>query len=321
MNFRISFFIFVLFFTNSYCQNYAEVDSIVDRYSKDVKSTDVLATLIKNDFNKEEDKARAIFRWVTSTISFDVETAELMEYESLTAFSYTSEVEKKTKEKKFKSDLITSALLNKIAVCHGYAVLVEDLCYKVGLKSEIITGNLKSNPSHIGLLPTILNHAWNVVMIGNQWKFIDATLGAGVISSNTNKFKADYNEAYFFTDPAQFFLNHYPLDEKWLLIPKNKKTYAELPLFLGNYFKYNFKISKEISGIHSISLNPDFAFTLNGLSEYDDIQYIFINENERHFFTESDNGIGFKVSLKGHQDDFLCICVNGKVIAIYKIVA
>ena len=207
MQFKYLLFVFfsLSFFDNAYSQKYSLVDSIVDGYPKITINADQLVELINKDFSKQDEKARAIFKWVTTNISYDVDLVKAMQSKSINAFSYKTEKEKEIKEKKFKLDLVTNAMISRKAICHSYAALIEYLCLKSGLEAKIIIGNLKSDPSEIGVLPNELNHAWNVVKIGNDWKFIDATLAAGFISLKTNSFKFYFNDSYFFRNFFDYF--------------------------------------------------------------------------------------------------------------------
>ncbi|MFV8340834.1 transglutaminase domain-containing protein [Flavobacterium sp. XS2P39] len=314
------FILSIVFLNASYSQKYNSVDSIVDNYPKNIINADQLLVLIKKDFSKQDEKARAVFRWVTTVIAYDVDLAKSMDYKSINAFSYKTQKEMEIKEKKFKLDLVTNTMISKIGVCHSYAALVEYLCVKLGLEAKIIIGNLKSDPSQIGELPEVLNHAWNVVKIDNNWKFIDATLGAGFISSSTNLFKFYFNESYFLTDPDQFFLNHYPSDENWLLTAKNKKDFAQLPLFFGYYFQYNYQMTKPESGLYTTVKNGVFTFAIKGLNTYDDVAYSYSDDNKMNYLEQEDNLKDFNIQLAKKKNGYLTLFVNRKIIAVYKIV-
>jgi len=256
-------FLILLFSNYSYSQKYDAVDAIVDGYSNDLSSADDLIKLVNTDFSKQDEKARAVFRWVATNISYDVDLAESMNYTSKNSFSYKTEKEREIKDKKFKLDLVSSTMNTKKTVCHGYAALMEYLYLKLGLESTIVFGNLKADPSQIGEMPDVTNHAWNVVKIDDYWQFVDVTLAAGFVSSNTNLFKFYFNDAYFFTPPERFFLNHYPTDEKWLLVAKSKKDFAPLPVFFGSYLNKNIKSLKLGYGIVLAADNPKFIFAIS----------------------------------------------------------
>lgn len=321
MQLKYLLFVFfsMTFFDCAYSQKYILVDSIVDSYPKEVLNSDQLAELINRDFSKEDDKARAIFKWVATNISYDVDLAKTMQSKSNNAFSYKTEKEKEIKEKKFKLDLVTNTMISRKAICHSYAALIENLCLKSGLEAKIIIGNLKSDPSQIGILPNDANHAWNVVKIGDDWKFVDATLAAGFISPKTNSFKFYFNDSYFFTPPERFFLNHYPLDENWLLVKRDKNDFAQLPLFFGTYFQNNYKLTNADYGLIPTSKSENLVFAIKGLDEYDTVEFASSFDNKITYLDQK-NDVDFTISLLDKKKSFVSIFVNGKIIAIFKII-
>ena len=317
--FYIFLFLNFIFSNYSYSQKYNSVDNIVDTYPKNIITTERLIELINKDFSKQDEKARAAFRWVATNISFDVTLAESMNYSSIKSFSYKTEKEREIKDKKFKLDLVSSAMNTKKTVCHGYAALVEYLYLKLGLETNVVLGNLRADPSQIGEMPNEINHAWNVVKIDNNWKFVDATLAAGFVSSKTNLFKFYFNDAYFFTNPERFFLNHYPKEEKWLLVAKSKKDFAPLPIFFGSYFQYNYKIIKPESGICSTQDNQNLIFAIRGLEEYDTVAYSSSNDNKKTYLNQK-NDLDFIIPIQDKKNTYVSIFVSGRIIGIYKII-
>ncbi|WPR70923.1 transglutaminase domain-containing protein [Flavobacterium sp. NG2] len=309
----------LFFLTNGYSQKYDKVDLIVDNYPKTITTADQLVALVLKDFTLPDEKARAIFRWVCTSVAYDVVLSESMNHSSIKAFSYKTEKEKEIKEKKFKQDLIQNTMITKKAVCHGYAVLIEYLYLKLGLETKIILGNLRTDVSQIGKLPEELNHAWNVVKIDNKWQFVDATLASGFVSAKTNLFKFYFNEGYFFTSPEKFFLNHYPLDEKWLFVAKNKSDFAKLPVFFGAFFENTYNIVKPESGICMSKKSNELHFSISGLSENDVIQYLASSDNKKRYL-KLENQSNFSIPIQGNENTILYLFINGKVIAMYKIV-
>ncbi|WP_418262734.1 transglutaminase domain-containing protein [Flavobacterium faecale] len=309
----------LLFLTKGYAQKYDKVDLIVDGYPKSITNVNQLLALIRKDFSLPDEKARAVFRWVCTTIAYDVALSESMNHSYIKAFSYKTEKEKEIKEKKFKQDLIQNTLITKKAVCHGYAVLMEDLYAKLGLETKIILGNLRTDVSQIGKMPDELNHAWNVVKIDNKWEFVDATLASGFVSAKTNLFKFYFNEGYFFTNPEKFFLNHYPLDEKWLFVAKNKSDFAKLPVFFGDFFEKKYKIVKPESGICLSKNNKELHFSITGLNDNDVIQYLSSLDNKKKYL-KLEKQSNFSIPIEGKENSVLYLFINGKVVAAYKIV-
>ena len=312
-------FLNLLFSSWVYSQKYNSVDSIVDTYPKNIITADRLVELINKDFSKQDEKARAVFKWVATNISYDVDLAESMNYTSKNAFSYKTEKEREIKDKKFKLDLVSSTMNTGKTVCHGYAALMEYLYLKLGLESTIVFGNLRADPAQIGEMPNVTNHAWNVVKIDNIWQFVDVTLAAGFVSSTTNLFKFYFNDAYFFTNPERFFLNHYPTDEKWLLVAKSKKDFAPLPVFFGGYFQYNYEIIKPESGICSTQNNQNLIFAIRGLEEYETIAYSSSIDNLKIYLNQK-NDLDYTIPIQDKKDSYITIFVSGRIIAIYKII-
>ncbi|SEF81322.1 transglutaminase domain-containing protein [Lachnospira multipara] len=70
----------------------------------------------------------------------------------------------------------TGALINKVAVCQGYADAFSLLCYLAGVQAEIVSGPANNGSSIIG-------HAWNQVRIDGTWYNIDCTWDAPFVSS------------------------------------------------------------------------------------------------------------------------------------------
>jgi len=56
-------------------------------------------------------------------------------------------------------------LINKRGVCASYAAAFKLLAEQAGLDCLVITGNLNGN----------LPHAWNRVLVDNEWKTVDST--------------------------------------------------------------------------------------------------------------------------------------------------
>lgn len=60
------------------------------------------------------------------------------------------------------------ALVNKLAVCQGYAEAFSLLCHKAGIQTEMVYGIADNGQSRE-------SHAWNIVRIDGVWYQIDAT--------------------------------------------------------------------------------------------------------------------------------------------------
>ncbi|MDG3132410.1 transglutaminase [Streptococcus suis] len=66
---------------------------------------------------------------------------------------------------------ITSVLLDKLSVCAGYSRTFQYLCKKVGIDCIYVTGMTKGSQAEN------VSHAWNLVKIGEQYYGVDTTWG------------------------------------------------------------------------------------------------------------------------------------------------
>lgn len=105
---------------------------------------------------------------------------------------------------------IYGALVNKSAVCEGYAKLFQYLCYQVGINSASVYGWSEGE-----------SHAWNTVYIENEWYHVDTTWDDG----STNGLPL-YN--YFNLSEKQIKTDH-TIDTEVFPVPKatsTKKSFA-----------------------------------------------------------------------------------------------
>lgn len=184
-----------------------------------------------------------------------------------------------------------------------------------GLESKIILGTLKADPSQIGQVNFATDHAWNAVKIAGEWRFVDATLGAGYISQKDNSFQFDFNDAYFFMSPEKLFLNHFPEDNRWLIVSKTRKDFAELPLFYRDYFNNNYQLNLDKGVVFSGSQN--IHIEIKNLDEYDRAEYVFSSDNKLCYLNNDQKETAFDISLRGKSNEYLTIYINRKIIATY----
>jgi len=174
--------------------NYAAIDKIALQLpDAESKTTDGIAGYINNHFEKPEDKARAIFCWITHTIAYDVENMYNVNF-------YQN-----------KNDIVKRVLQSRKGICMSYTELFNDIAGKTGLKSYAVHGYTRQN-NKVDVVP----HAWNAVQIGTEWHLIDATWGAGYIQNG--KFVRHIENNYFNANPQQYILSHMPFDPLWQML-------------------------------------------------------------------------------------------------------
>jgi transglutaminase/protease-like cytokinesis protein 3 len=206
--------------------------STIDRHALNTprsaeRSIPSLASYLFKTARNDEEKARAIFRWITSRISYDTS--------ALFSGSY--------------GDTSPAGILDsRSSICMGYAGLFKALCDQAEIKCVVINGYGKGYGYRPGdRTGGRTNHAWNAVQIDGKWQLVDSTWGAGHVDSK-GKFVRDYEEFYFFTPPHLFVIDHLPADPEWQLLDK--------PLTTKQYDER----------VELNSLFFELGFTLNGLS-------------------------------------------------------
>ena len=308
--------------TNSvYSQSYTKVDDVIKSYPKSFSSPENLAAQINQDFKAEDEKARAIFTWIALNIRYDLNEYKSRRNDPAIAFSYRTEEEKNSKLQKFRVDLAKQTLGSKKGVCQGYAALFHTLCDLTGLKSMEILGTSKSHPTAIGKLPTASDHAWNAVKIGDKWKFIDVTWASGAVSNQTGKFVSKFNDAYFFTAPDIFFLNHFPDDVRFLQTNKTAADFANLPLYYGSYLQATYEIVKPLNGVIKTLKSNIIAFKILDLPETNKLSYVFSSENKLNLVLprRKANVSEFEIKIPNRSKGYLTICVNNRSVVTYKL--
>lgn len=124
-----------------------------------------LANEITIGLKTDEEKSKAIFKWVASNISYDAE-------------SYFRD----PSNPRYYSSLET--LRDKQALCSGYANLNAALHRSVGIEAKVVYGE---------------GHAWNEVKISDRWQQQDPTYGSGGLDMKNKLFIPQFNDQYFST--------------------------------------------------------------------------------------------------------------------------
>lgn len=102
-----------------------------------------LALTGKTDY----ERLTAIYSWICEKVKYDYGNLNNGDY----TLKYTA----------------YAALVNKTAVCQGYAVLLYRLALMAGIETRIVTGTANGG-----------GHAWNIVKLDGKWYHVDATWDA-----------------------------------------------------------------------------------------------------------------------------------------------
>ena len=188
-----------------------------------------LASWLTAPCRSDEEKARAIFRWITQNIEYDVEAL-------LAGGPMSGNAE--------------DALRTRRGVCEGYAGLFMELAKASGIKAVKINGFAKgygySPGQQLGKVP---NHAWNAVSIEGRWRLIDCTWGAGYIG-NDRKFHRAFDPHFFFTPPREFIYDHFPEMEDWQLLdhPMSRGDYEKRVYVKPGFFTLGLTLGENSAG-------------------------------------------------------------------------
>ena len=157
---------------------------------------DLAAYLIAPARNDTE-RARAVFRWITDRITYDVDVLRggPAVYEGP-----------------------ETVLQTRRSICRGYAGLFEDLARAAGLEAATISGYGKAYGYTAGDRFTgPADHAWNAVRRRGEWQLLDCTWGAGWVDEK-GEYQRGFDEHYFLTPADRFIWDHFPTDERWQLL-------------------------------------------------------------------------------------------------------
>jgi hypothetical protein len=200
----------------------------VDRYAlaapaaaeRDVKS---LAQYLGKGpaIHGDEDKARAIYRWVTDRIAYDVP-------------AYASH--------KIPDQSPSTILQRRTGVCQGYAELYRDIAREAGLEVKLIGGEGKTMGGRE-------SHAWDLVKLDGHWRLLDPTWGAGSCDATT--FHQGFSDYWFLTPPEELILSHYPSDARFQLVSPNwtKSQFVTHANVFPSFFSTGLTLSSHVRAV------------------------------------------------------------------------
>ncbi len=213
-------------------------DQLRDHRSKPIPAeVRELAEEITRNCTNEASKARAIYDWLTSNITYD--TAEWRNIVT-GADDYIHPHDP------------ASVLERGTTVCIGYAWLFDDLCTSAGLESTYLIGDVRGfRGTPDDELVSAVRHAWSAVREDGEWKLLDATWGAKQAGETEADYKAraDY---YFATPPNQFVFDHLPEDEDWQLLDNpvpSETAFSILPNLKPAFFMDGLKLGGDYTSV------------------------------------------------------------------------
>ena len=134
------------------------------------------------------------------------------------------------------------------------------------------------------------------------------------------EFVFKFNDKYFFADPDDFFLNHFPDEKKWLLTSKTEADFANLPLYYGNYLMGGYEFITPNDGTFSAKPGT-IGFKVKNLNAGDKVHYAFSRDKVFKEVRPVVNGnvAEFGIPIDTRSTGTLTIYINQKSVASYKI--
>ncbi|KAL4608353.1 kyphoscoliosis peptidase [Arapaima gigas] len=173
----------------------------LDDYASKVGARNSVKALVQDllkGTNRDIEKLRSIWMWVTHHIEYDVQ-------------GYFNPSQR--------SGSPDDVLRTGKGVCAGYSSVFQQMCSLAGIECQKVSGHSKGFQYKPGKRFTGSgDHAWNAIRLDGKWHLLDSTWGAGHVSKDGHRFTFKYNEFYFLTHPALFVEDHFPLDGQWQLL-------------------------------------------------------------------------------------------------------
>jgi len=234
-----------------------------------------LAHWLTDPFEEDVDKARAIFTWLHYNIAYD------------TQGFFSGNLQPSTPQ---------STLSSGLAVCQGYAELFEHLADAIDLQAHVVSGHGKGygyQPLKVGEAPPerSSNHAWNCVLINQEWHLIDACWGSGSVSGAG--YTPKLASRWFVSSPDEFGQRHFPEDPSFQLTSE-EKTWEEYildpegPTITQDFTDlglHPFLVSPPVKHI------PEKQFTKFSIAKR--CEHMSTTESDNYVFVVSPNGKDF----------------------------
>lgn len=209
---------------------YSKIDEhALDAPAEAESSLEALSQYLAGPAKNDEERARAIYRWITANVEYDVEC--LM----------TGDCGGRTPEE---------VLEDGRGVCSEYSALFQKLSELAGLESVVVRGYGKGYGYTVGSkVAEERKHAWNAVKIDGEWRLVDSTWGAGHLDPEEG-FVQSFEEFYFLTPPEELVWTHLPEDPSWQLLDLtlSKEEFEGLVYAKPAFFKNGLETASHLNG-------------------------------------------------------------------------
>ena len=265
----ILFFLPLRFYSQVGQTNFSAIDSKVE--SIPVAKADSLAKQLASLGKTDREKVRAIFRWITEHIDYNV--MRFIRAKKKPHSFYNEPDDSSVALPSLNERVAAKVLSTGVAFCEGYSRLFKTLCDHAGIKAEVIYGYARTNNNR----RFAVNHTWNSVFIDSTWYLLDVTWASGVVSYG-NEYIRQYNDYYFLTPPSDFIRDHYPEDLQWTLLndPPVYREYVQSPFRYSGFIKAGLSSYFPAKGVIDVSVGDTILIELKARSEVRDL---FVSES------------------------------------------
>lgn len=294
--------------------------AMIDNRVKTIDKTnpDSLAKELTSPYKKDAEKVRSVFRWITEHIAYDTKGYHNAKgpYEGLWELSLTAGAAGVRQE--YNERIIEQVLRTKLAVCDGYARLFKSLCDRAGINCMMITGYIRWASDPIGS-QTQRTHAWNAVEVDGSWKLIDATWASGYTDQDVTTYTKAYNEFFFFTDPVQFFNDHYPMDQQWSLMARTPSLsqFYQFPFYYPAFYSFSITDVKPVSGWLKVSRKDRVVQVELAINER--VKDFFLYETPRPVLATDSTGMHSPDTAISAAPSPKYRIENGRIYCIYRL--
>lgn len=195
---------------------YGQTDTLIGKNASSSKDFQKLTANVCADAQTEQQKANAIFNWITTHIAYDIELA---------------------KNPNRKEETPKSVLSSGKATNNGYVTLYVAMAKEAGLHAAEVNGYVRKNYYDNGDSHETTSYGWVAVEINGKWYIVDPTAGSGHIAGYTpwltsmfrklskeklhydtkERFEFAYSPKYFMIDPLVYRRYMVPIYPMWQL--------------------------------------------------------------------------------------------------------
>ncbi|KAI6242816.1 Kyphoscoliosis peptidase [Aphelenchoides fujianensis] len=266
-------------------------------------------------FEQIDQKARAIYRWIT--------------VKNLNVMVFDNDLENDS----------PMGLLRGIKYgTESYHVLFKRLCSYAGLHCVVIKGYSKSAGYQPGMefVDNRFRNTWNAVYVDGSWHFVQCNWGARHLVNakdggrqtspqHESSLRYAYDDHYFLTPPQEFIYEFFPLEPAWQLLerPITMEQFERLPFVRSLFFRYGLRfvdprlesvIHADENGAANISIGIEREMSANLIFHYN-LRFYDSDETEVEGLTfvmqsSTNNSVLFRVHVPTTRPLLLDVFAN-----------